>query len=250
MSTTTTLASTSLIGTYACNARSKALLRSEPMRPVAAPGNQVSTIADKYQDQVSLSPGGIVQSRDNEDSGQGEQSAAGTAKAGGSACKERTSTDSRGLSEAETKMIQELRARDLEVKAHELAHLTAAGQYARGGASYTYQQGPDGRRYAIGGEVSIDIGKEATPEETIQKMVTVKRAALAPAEPSATDRAIAANAAATESRARQELQTQKTLDARQQRDNNAPISRKDQALFPSSRSTKASEQRKTVNVFA
>jgi len=250
MLTTTAFANTSLIGTYDRSGRPEVSLRSEPVRPVTVPGAQGGVTTDSYQDQVSLSPAGIEKSRKNEGSGQEEQSAAGTAKAGGSPQGERASTDSRGLTEAETKMIRELQARDREVKAHEMAHLTSAGQYARGGASYTYQQGPDGRRYAIGGEVSIDIGKEATPEETIQKMVTVKRAALAPAEPSATDRAIAANAAATESRARQELQTQKTLDARQQRDNNAPISRKDQALFPSSRSTKASEQRKTVNVFA
>ncbi|MGE4560890.1 MAG: putative metalloprotease CJM1_0395 family protein, partial [Desulfobulbus sp.] len=106
--------------------------------------------------------------------------------------------------------------RDQEVKAHEMAHLATAGQYARGGASYTYQQGPDGRRYAIGGEVPIDLSEEKTPEETIQKMQTIKRAAMAPAEPSSTDRSVAANATAMESRARQEVQAEEADPSREQ----------------------------------
>ena len=31
------------------------------------------------------------------------------------------------------------------------AHLSAAGAYAHGGASYEYELGPDGKRYAVGG---------------------------------------------------------------------------------------------------
>jgi hypothetical protein len=102
-------------------------------------------------------------------------------------------------------MVQQLRQRDQEVKAHEMAHLASAGQHARGGPTYTYQQGPDGRRYAVGGEVPIDISKEKTPEATAEKMRAVKRAALAPAEPSSADRSIAAAAAALESEAHREL---------------------------------------------
>ncbi|NOQ47505.1 MAG: catalase, partial [Desulfobulbaceae bacterium] len=109
----------------------------------------------------------------------------------------------------------ELKQRDREVRAHEQAHLANAGQYA-GGPSYSYQQGPDGKRYAVGGEVPIDVSKKRTPEQTIQKMRTVRRAALAPANPSSADRSIAASASRKEAEARRELQNEKTgTDAQQ-----------------------------------
>ena len=113
-------------------------------------------------------------------------------------------------------MVQQLKQRDMEVKTHEMAHLAVAGQYASGGASYSYQQGPDGRRYAIGGEVPIDLSAEKTPEETIAKMRTIKRAAMAPAEPSSADRSVAATATTLENQARQEAQTQETEAAGEQ----------------------------------
>lgn len=100
--------------------------------------------------------------------------------------------------------IQQLSARDREVRAHEQAHAAVGGQYA-GAPRYQYERGPDGVRYAVGGEVSIDVGPAATASETIQKMQTVRRAALAPAEPSPQDRRVAAQASATEAEARQEL---------------------------------------------
>lgn len=115
------------------------------------------------------------------------------------------SQEDMNLSEHELAQLSQLKKRDIEVRAHEQAHLSAAGQYARGGASFTYQRGPDGGSYAIGGEVGIDISKESTPEATIFKMRTIKRAALAPANPSGTDKRIAAQAGATEAQARQQL---------------------------------------------
>ena len=90
------------------------------------------------------------------------------------------------------------------MRQHEQAHQTAGGRYTRGGASFSYTSGPDGRRYATGGEVSIDMSSEKTPEATIAKMNTVRRAALAPMDPSPTDRAVAASAAQKAASARQE----------------------------------------------
>ncbi len=95
---------------------------------------------------------------------------------------------------AEQQELRELQARDQEVRAHEQAHAIVGGRYA-GAPSYDYQQGPDGRRYAVGGEVQIDLAPVANdPQATIQKMQQVKAAALAPAEPSPADRSIAAEA--------------------------------------------------------
>lgn len=110
------------------------------------------------------------------------------------------------LSEDEERQVAELKTRDREVRAHEAAHMGAGGGVVRGGASYTFQAGPDGRRYAVGGEVSIDASPvKDNPEATIRKMQQVRSAALAPANPSGQDRSVAAAAAAQEASARMQL---------------------------------------------
>lgn len=113
------------------------------------------------------------------------------------------------LPEDEQKRVQDLKARDREVRAHEAAHLAAAGGYAQGGANFSYSRGPDGKLYATGGEVSIDSSAVAgDPEATLRKSQVVQRAALAPAEPSGQDRQVAAEAAAMATQARQEIATE------------------------------------------
>lgn len=143
------------------------------------------------------------------------QSANGSAEAGAEAPDDQARLEKR-LEEkqlqAEQQEIRELSARDREVRAHEQAHAAVGGQYA-GAASFDYQRGPDGVRYAVGGEVPIDVGREPTPEATIEKMQVVKRAALAPAEPSAQDRRVAAEASRQEAEARQELRSEQAKNA-------------------------------------
>lgn len=108
----------------------------------------------------------------------------------------------KGLSEQDLKQLEALKARDREVRAHEAAHMAAAGGLARGGASFTYVRGADGVFYAVGGEVSIDISPVAgDPEATLRKAETIRRAALAPANPSSQDRQVAAAANQMEGRA-------------------------------------------------
>jgi len=105
-----------------------------------------------------------------------------------------SSENPQGLTEQELKQLTELKARDREVRAHEAAHQAVGGQYA-GAMSFTYQRGPDGAQYAVGGEVSIDISPvQGDPQATIEKMRIVRAAAMAPAEPSGQDRAVAAQA--------------------------------------------------------
>lgn len=110
--------------------------------------------------------------------------------------------------ELEKEQIEALKARDLEVRAHEQAHKAVGGQYA-GAISMSYESGPDGRRYAVSGEVPIDVAPIPNdPQATISKMNTVKAAANAPAEPSGQDRAVAAQAARLLSEAQAELAKQ------------------------------------------
>lgn len=113
------------------------------------------------------------------------------------------------LTPEDIKVLKDLQARDREVRNHELAHQIVGGQFA-GGASYTFERGPDGGRYAVAGEVPIDVGSiPGDPQATIEKMRKVRAAALAPAEPSGQDRAIAAQASQTMMAAQMELALQR-----------------------------------------
>ncbi len=112
--------------------------------------------------------------------------------------------EGRQPSDEAQRQVQQLKKRDQEVRAHEQAHLSAGAGLVQGGASFTFERGPDGRMYAVGGEVKIDASPEIDPDQTIRKMQQVKRAALAPSEPSGADRAVAAQASQIEVQARQE----------------------------------------------
>ena len=110
------------------------------------------------------------------------------------------------LTTEEQQDLQLLKQRDTEVRAHEQAHIAAGGRYVTSSASYDYQTGPDGQRYAIGGEVGIDTSSvSGDPSATLEKARAVRRAALAPAEPSSQDLRVAAAATTMETNAISEL---------------------------------------------
>ncbi len=89
--------------------------------------------------------------------------------------------------------LVELQQTDTHVRQHEAAHQAAGGSLT-GGASFSYQQGPDGRSYAVAGEVPVSLRSGRTPDETINNARQARRAALAPADPSAQDLAVASQA--------------------------------------------------------
>lgn len=109
------------------------------------------------------------------------------------------------LSEAEKRKLEQLRETDHRVRRHEEAHRAAAGALYRGGPNYTYETGPDGKRYAVAGSVQIDTSPGRTPEETVQKAARIRQAALAPVDPSGADRAVALKAARMEDAARRTI---------------------------------------------
>ena len=112
------------------------------------------------------------------------------------------------LTDEEKQQVAALKKRDAEVKAHEAAHRAAGGQIA-GAASYGYEKGPDGRRYATSGEVPLTIKEDpSNPDATLQNLRTVKRAALAPSRPSSADLRIAAQAEAKMAQVRAEKASQ------------------------------------------
>jgi len=96
-----------------------------------------------------------------------------------------TSASGETLSEEDQKEVEKLRDRYREVRAHEQAHAAAGGSHVRGGIKYEYPTGPDGRRYAVGGEASIDTSPVPDdPQKTIQKAQQIRRA-MAPPNPRA-----------------------------------------------------------------
>ncbi len=118
------------------------------------------------------------------------------------------------LKQQDQAMLTELRARDREVRAHEAAHVSAGGSLVRSGPSYTLQKGPDGRSYAIGGEVQLDVSAvDGDPEATLVKAGIIRSAALAPADPSAQDRRVASNANQLASRARVDIAVMRREEA-------------------------------------
>ncbi|MDR1854306.1 MAG: hypothetical protein LBR05_05310 [Azoarcus sp.] len=109
------------------------------------------------------------------------------------------------LSEEDLRRVEKLKTTDRKVRAHEAAHMAAGGGMITHGATYTYETGPDGKKYAVAGEVGIDTSKGRTPEETLQRAQQIRAAALAPADPSGQDRRVAAEASQMAAEARVEI---------------------------------------------
>lgn len=135
------------------------------------------------------------------------------------------------LSDEAQATLRQLQATDRKVRAHELAHLAASGGLATGAPSYTYEKGPDGVNYAVGGEVSIDTSPAKTPEETIAKAATIIAAALAPADPSPQDRAVAAAASQLAQQARAEQQAEAIAQQKEARNQDATVFGRQQDLI-------------------
>ena len=122
------------------------------------------------------------------------------------------------LSQEEQRIVTELQAADTNVRAHEAAHMAAGGGLTSP-ASYTYERGPDNKMYAVAGEVGISTGEGNTPQESLNKAQTIRRAALAPADPSPQDLKVAAQAASMEMSARAQIMQEKMVQNSQNTNN-------------------------------
>jgi hypothetical protein len=154
-------------------------------------------------DKVTLSPEARQQLRAKEaGDGQGQAGSGSDAKGQGP-----PPGAGRQLTEEQQRQVRELQQRDAHVRQHEAAHQAAGGDLT-GPASYSYQTGPDGRSYAVGGEVQVAARSGRTPEETIAIARRVRAAAMAPADPSPADLAAAAQATQVELQAQQQQRAQ------------------------------------------
>ena len=120
-----------------------------------------------------------------------------------------TSTQTpRELTLEQRRQVSELKQIDRAVRDHEQAHIAAGHGVITSGPNYSFTYGPDGKQYAIGGEVGIDTSPESEPEANIGKGQRVQSAALAPAEPSPQDYRVASVGAQLEERGHVELSDQ------------------------------------------
>lgn len=163
-------------------------------RPAEAAGRSAPAEGALPRDRVTLS--GEARSRAEG----GQDGAARNAAAKDATSKDAAAKDgkvgggkARKLTADQQRQLLELQRTDSHVRQHEAAHQAAGGSLT-GGATFSYEQGPDGRSYAVGGEVPVSLRAGRTPEETIANARQARRAALAPADPSPQDLAVAAQA--------------------------------------------------------
>lgn len=122
--------------------------------------------------------------------------------------KNSTTGTGKELTPEQQQVVDKLKARDREVKAHEQAHIAAAAGINASAPTYDYQVGPDGKQYAIGGEVSISFTESKDPQSNIANAEAMKASALAPANPSGQDLSVARSADEIIAKAKQDLAEQ------------------------------------------
>ena len=138
-------------------------------------------------------------------------------------------TTGKELTPEQQQQVADLKARDQEIRIHEMAHVMAGGQYVTSGPSYQYEVGPDGKGYAVAGSVGIDTSPvNGDPEATIAKMQTVAAAAMAPSQPSGQDHKVAAAARQAEAQARAELSKMRVEETAEEEQ---PLKSEEASLF-------------------
>jgi hypothetical protein len=129
-------------------------------------------------------------------------------------------TEKKDLSKIDDKLESDFRSMDMEVRNHEQTHLAALGPYANGVPGYITVTGPDGRAYAGGGYINVDLSPvPGDPEASLQKANTILYASLAPGNPSGADKNVADMAFSMA------LQARKEIDSKYDREpgNNDPL---------------------------
>lgn len=154
-----------------------------------------SSLSDQKSDIIELSPA-ARRKQENEEKARIIKSDSHT----------ETSTNNLKLSQEEQKEVEEMRRINGEVKRRELAHRAVAGNYARGVISYEYETGPDGKKYAVEGHITIDARPILNnPEASIRKAQAIKSVKL--------DRSVSTEAEKMEREVRMELKIEKRKES-------------------------------------
>ena len=137
-----------------------------------------------------------------------------------------------GLTRGEQETVKQLQEIDRDVRQHEAAHQAAGGAYA-GAATFGYVKGPDGKSYAVSGQVPINTPATSDPEEAASIAARVLSAATAPGGGlSGQDVAVAARASADI--ASNNTRAQRNIATRAY-DKQMEFSRQREAIFPHDR---------------
>ena len=87
-----------------------------------------------------------------------------------------------GLSPEEQQAIARLARRDRAVRAYERAHVLIGGSLVQAYPTYTYQRGPDGDYYAIGGEMTLGLAADSVHRDFATDIQAMRAATSAPAD--------------------------------------------------------------------
>jgi hypothetical protein len=90
------------------------------------------------------------------------------------------------------RVLEKFKKTDAQIRTHEQVHATIGHTTAP--ISYTYQQGPDGKMYAVGGSVRLDVSIPEDPKEALYKLDQIQKASTAPAFLSGADISISSQA--------------------------------------------------------
>lgn len=86
------------------------------------------------------------------------------------------------------RVLAKFRKADADIKSHEQVHASIGPTTSP--ISYNYQQGPDGKMYAVGGHVKLDTSIPDDPKAAAFKLDQIKRAASGPMDSSGADNTI------------------------------------------------------------
>ncbi|WP_145185463.1 hypothetical protein [Planctomycetes bacterium Pla163] len=102
--------------------------------------------------------------------------------------------------------LRQLQRSDRQVRLQENLKRQMGAEHVRGGAEYSFVEGPDGRRYAVSASSEFELPDANTdPRQAAHDAAQIRRAVLAAARSSPADRALAARATSLEARARAEI---------------------------------------------
>mgnify|MGYP000049342510 CR=1 FL=1 len=90
------------------------------------------------------------------------------------------------------RVLEKFKNSDSSIRTHEQAH--AANGNTTTPIAYKYQVGPDGKMYAVGGEVRLDTSLPDDPKAAAFKLGHIQRASSAPSDMSGADANIAIQA--------------------------------------------------------
>ena len=88
------------------------------------------------------------------------------------------------------KVLEKFKQTDTNIRSHEQIHASIGHTTAP--IAYTYQEGPDGKMYAVGGSVRLDTSIPNDPKAAAFKLDMLQKAASGPTDSSAADNTIAA----------------------------------------------------------